>query len=62
MAFLVRLNHEKMAKEAYFLAYIKLCQINVIPLLSKPYVNEVTLRDKNDPYNSASLLIFDVPP
>ena len=31
------------------LSTIHLCSMNMEPLLSKPYVNEVTLREENDP-------------
>ena len=42
-----------------FMPHIQLCQMNVIPLSTKPYVNEVTFREsKNDPYDAASLLTF----
>ena len=27
--------------------HLQLCQMNVVPLLSKPYVNEVTLREQS---------------
>ena len=31
----------------YILAYVQFCSMNVIPLLSKPYVNGVTLTEQN---------------
>ena len=40
------------------LTYIQLCQMNVIPLLSKPYVNEVTLREQKLPLKCYQPLDF----
>ena len=36
-------------ENTHFFTYIQFCQMNIIPLLSKPYVNEVTLREQKLP-------------
>ena len=37
---------------------VHFCQMNIIPLLSKPYVNEVTLREQKCPLKCCQPLDF----